>query len=302
MKRKPHSEDQLLKLIQKELPPPSSDVLVGIGDDCAVIKTSPIRTTLTLLKTDAVVGGIHFLPETPLTQVGWKALCRPISDIAAMGGTPLHATITVAAPASWGNAEWRALYRGLGKAAHSFNVSIVGGETVKSPGPLFLSIALIGSVEKKNIRMRSAGNPDDLLCVTGKLGGSLKSGRHLRFHPRLSEGQWLAAERGVMAMMDLSDGLGSDLPKLATASKCAFRIVSESLPLHQNCTINEAITDGEDYELLVSITPKLWPDLQSRWEKIFPKLPLTVIGSLLTSQESSTQLLSGYDHFKEALI
>ena len=299
MKRRPHSEDELLELIQKELPSPSSDVLVGIGDDCAVVKTSTNRTTLNLLKTDALVEGIHFLPETPLTQIGWKALCRPISDIAAMGGIPHHATITVAAPASWANTEWRALYRGIGKAAHAFNVSIVGGETVKSPGPLFLSVSLTGTASKSHLRLRSGGNPGDLLCVTGKLGGSLKSGRHLRFHPRLSEGRWLSAEPGVTAMMDLSDGLGSDLPKLATASRCTFLIVSESLPLHQDCTLNEAITDGEDYELLISITPKLWPDLQSRWEKTFPKLPLTVIGSLLTSQESSTQLLSGYDHFQQ---
>lgn len=292
----PRSEEEVLALIRRELPPPASDVLTGIGDDCAVIRRSPAKGRLELFKTDALVEGIHFTPGTPGALVGWKALCRPLSDIAAMGGSPGQATITVAASTSWSSAHWRALYRGIGKASKTFQVSIVGGETVRSPGPLFLSVALTGSVPKENLRLRSTGRPGDLLCVTGKLGGSFKSGRHLRFTPRLIEGQWLARQRGVTAMMDLSDGLGSDLPKLARASGCSFRIAPESLPLHRGCTIDEALSDGEDYELLLSIAPRLWPDLQSRLEKNFPKLSLTVIGSLLSSEEDSTPLPSGHDH------
>jgi thiamine-monophosphate kinase len=300
MKSHPHSEEELLGLIAKELPTPSSEVLVGIGDDCAVLTSSKGKHSLSLLKTDALVEGIHFSPGTPLAHVGWKALCRPLSDIAAMGGTPAHATITVAAPSDWGNKEWQALYRGIGKAANEFGVDIVGGETVRlktATGPLFISVAMTGSLPKTSLRLRSTGKPGDLLCVTGRLGDSFKSGRHLRFIPRLSEGQWLAAERGVTTMMDLSDGLGSDLPKLARASGCAFRVVPELLPLHRGCTPHAAISDGEDYELLLSITPRLWPELQSRWDKAFPKVALTVIGSLLASDEASTHLSKGHDHF-----
>ncbi len=298
MKGTPRSESELLELISRVLPKPSPDTVTGIGDDCAVIDNRKNNGDLSLLKTDALVEGIHYTSETPLQQVGWKALCRPVSDIAAMGGTPLHAVITVAAPSSWGNSQWRSLYRGIGKAAHAFGASIVGGETVLSPGPLFLSVAMTGTVPRPNIRLRSGAHPGDLLCVTGKLGGSFKSTRHLRFQPRLTEGQWLASQRGVTAMMDLSDGLGSDLPTLAQASGCAFRIVPESLPLHRGCTTHEAISDGEDYELLISVSPRRWPDLQSRWEKVFPKLPLTVIGSLLDHHSSSTQLPWGHDHFQ----
>ncbi len=292
----PHSEEELLDLIRRTLPPPDSAVLTGIGDDCAVIRPSSEKGILNLLKTDALVEGIHFEPGTPMTQVGWKALCRPLSDMAAMGGTPLHAVVTVAAPPGWSSKKWRSLYQGIGKAAKAFQVSIVGGETVRSPGPLFLSIAMTGSVPKNNLRLRSTGRANDLLCVTGKLGGSFKSGRHLRFTPRLSEGKWLALQKGVTSMMDLSDGLGSDLPKLAKASGCSFRIAPESLPLHRSCTIQEALADGEDYELLLSITPRRWPDVQRHFESAFPKLALTVIGALLPENESSTRIPRGHDH------
>lgn len=292
----PSSEDELLRIISRELPPPSIDVLTGIGDDCAVIRKAAKPGSLELLKTDALVEGIHYAPETSLALVGWKALCRPISDIAAMGGTPLHALVTVAAPKAWNTAKWRSLYRGIAKAARTFGLSIVGGETSRSPGPLFLSVALTGEVLKKNLRLRSGACPGDLICVTGKLGGSFKSGRHLRFQPRLAEGRWLAGQRGVTAMMDLSDGLGSDLPKLARLSNCSFRIAPDSLPLHQGCSIKEAICDGEDYELLFTISPRFWPDLQKRWDAASPRLNITPIGMMISPREPSTPLPSGHDH------
>jgi thiamine-monophosphate kinase len=294
MKSKPHSEEELLKLITRVLPSPQEEVLTGIGDDCAVVARK--SKILELLKTDALVEGIHYATGTSLSLVGWKALCRPISDIAAMGGTPLHAMITVAAPSSWGTAEWKGLYRGIGKAAGKFGVSIVGGETVRSPGSVFISVALTGEVRKKNLRLRSGGHPGDLICVTGRLGGSLKSGRHLRFQPRLAEGRWLGGQRGVTAMMDLSDGLGSDLPKLARESNCSFRLAPDLLPRLQGITVVEALSDGEDYELLLTISPKHWPDLQARWDSASPRLPLTPIGVMLPPGDQSTLLPAGYDH------
>jgi len=294
----PRSESELLILISKELPSLSDDVLTGIGDDCAVIRSSRKSGFMELLKTDALVEGIHFAKGTPLHLVGWKALCRPISDIAAMGGSPLHAMITVAAPRTWGDTEWKALYRGIGKAAREFGVSVVGGETVRSPGPLFLSVSFTGEVPKTRLRLRSGARSGDFICVTGKLGGSLASGRHLRFQPRVAEGAWLASERGVTAMMDLSDGLGSDLPKLAHESQCSFRIAPDSLPLHKGCTPKEGLSDGEDYELLVTIRPQLWPGIQSRWAKASPDLALTPIGIMIPAGEFATTLPKGYDHLR----
>jgi thiamine-monophosphate kinase len=291
----PASETELLKVISALLPKPSRDVLAGIGDDCAVIRL--VRGgDLQLLKTDALVEGIHFAQGTPAERVGWKALCRPLSDIAAMGGTPLHAMITVAAPSTWTTSSWKGLYRGIAKAARSHRVSVVGGETVRSDGPAFLSVSLTGKVAKNHLKLRSGARPGDFLCVTGKLGGSLKSGRHLSFNPRLPEGQWLGARKEVQAMMDLSDGLGSDLPKLAAESRCSFRIDKESIPRHRACSFAQAISDGEDYELLLAVSPSGWASLMEDWSKRFPAIPLTRIGSMIPPKESSTPLPGGYDH------
>ena len=290
------SEGELLELIGSQLPKPSEEVLTGIGDDCAVIRPSYHRGSLELLKTDTLVEGVHFAKGTPLNKVGWKALCRPISDIAAMGGSPHHALITIAAPSGWTSTEWRLLYRGIGKAALEYGVSVVGGETVRSPGPLFLSVTLTGSVLKRNLKLRSGARPGDLICVTGKLGGSFKSGRHLNFQPRLAEGRWLGGEKGITAMMDLSDGLGSDLPKLAKESGCSYRVASDGLPLHRGCSFHEGVTDGEDYELLLTVTAKHWPSLQKRWNAASPKVPLTPIGLMIAQEEPCTLLDLGYDH------
>jgi len=294
---RPQSEGELLELISASLPKPSSEVLTGIGDDCAVIM--PMRgNNLQLLKTDALVEGIHFASGTLPERIGWKALCRPLSDIAAMGGSPLHATITVAAPTAWTVAIWKGLYRGIGSAAREFSVSVVGGETVRSPGPAFLSVSLTGTIPKNRLKLRSGAKPGDLICVTGKLGGSLKSGRHLSFHPRLAEGQWLGNRKEVSAMMDLSDGLGSDLPKLAAESGCSFLIDPDSLPRHRGCTATEALSDGEDYELLLTVSPKEWPFLMKSWDTRFPHTLLTCIGRMTGADLTPTPLPSGYDHLR----
>jgi thiamine-monophosphate kinase len=294
----PRSEAALLEIISPLLPKPSREVLTGIGDDCAAIRPMP-GGELQLLKTDALVEGIHFAPGTPPERVGWKALCRPLSDIAAMGGTPLHAMVTVAAPAGWNTVTWTGLYRGIGKAARAHGVSVVGGETVRSPGPAFLSVSLTGAVAKKRLKLRSGAKPRDLICVTGRLGGSFKSGRHLSFLPRLAEGQWLGGRKEVTAMMDLSDGLGSDLPKLAVDSRCSFRIVEDSLPRNRGCAITSALSDGEDYELLLTVSPAGWPALMRDWAKRFHPLHLTCIGAMGFPAEDSTSLPSGHDHLAD---
>lgn len=300
MKGSPKSEGELLQVISALLPKPSPEVLTGIGDDCAVIRPSGKRGLVELLKTDALVEKIHFASSTRLEQVGWKALCRPVSDMAAMGGTPRHAMITVAAPSSWKAGDWKSLYKGIAKAAGRFGISVVGGETVRSPGPCFLSVTLTGEADGKAIKLRSGAKPGDLICVTGKLGGSLRSGRHLNFLPRLREGAWLGAERAVTSMMDLSDGLGSDLPKLAAESGCSFLIDPESLPRNRGCTTSAALSDGEDYELLLTVSPKGWPSLMRRWKASFPRTPLTCIGRMARRDLPPTPMTSGYDHLRRS--
>jgi thiamine-monophosphate kinase len=249
-----------------------------------------------VLKTDATLEGIHFTAEADLTKVGWKALCRPISDFAAMGAVPEHALITVAAPVFFQQEKWVQLARGFGKAARAFGIIVVGGEIARSPGGVFISVTITGTTGKWS-SLRSDARNEDLICVTGQLGGSFKSGRDLTFLPRLAEGQWLATQRSVHAMMDLSDGLGSDLPRLARASQCSFELEPEKIPCHEGCTKEEAMSDGEDYELLLTIAPDAWPALQEKWNQQFPTLSLTPIGKIHPSQYSSTLLPQGYDHF-----
>lgn len=279
--------------------PPSTRLIVGPGDDCAVAQGTSVGQLL-LLKTDCVIAGVHFSHHEDLERVGNKALARAISDIAAMGGTPLEALITLVLPPSLTVAKLDALYRGLDAMAAKFNVNIAGGETSSAPPPhhdaFFINVALTGSVADGKFITRSGGSPGDQLFVTGQLGGSIH-GHHLDFIPRVSEGQWLAAQ-GASAMMDLSDGLAKDLPRLAAMSDCSSRIVLDSLPLSQNRTIENALNDGEDYELLVALPPEVAASIDTHWQKHFPSVPFTKIGELLTiDSPAATPLTGGYDHF-----
>jgi thiamine-monophosphate kinase len=272
-----------------------ADVRVGAGDDCAVIGR-PRDAKWQLLKTDVVIEGVHFLPGDDPRRVGWKALCRALSDIAAMGGTPQHALITLAAPPHLEMARVSALYAGLRRAARRFGVSIVGGETARSPGPLFLNVALTGSVERTRCILRSGGRAGDALYVTGRLGGS-RAGRHLDFSPRLAEARWLTAHFKLHAMMDLSDGLAADLPRLAAASRCGFTIDDSLLPKNKGCTVRQALTDGEDFELLFALAPRDATALETAWKQRFPRLALTRIGTLLRHSSSVIRHSDGFDHF-----
>ena len=289
-------EDAVVAAIIRALPL-GPDVRHGAGDDCAVIGRRRDRWWR-LLKTDCVVETVHFLPSENAARVGWKALCRAISDIAAMGGIPEHALITIAVRPEVEMAWVRGLYAGLKKAARKFSVSIVGGETSRSPGPAFISVALTGRVERKYCVTRSGGKPGDALYVSGRLGGSF-GGRHLDFIPRIAEARWLAARFPVHAMMDLSDGLGADLPRLARASGCGFEVWEEKLPRAHGCTIEQALGDGEDFELLFAISPRDAARLETQWRKAFPRIPLTRIGVLKRTDTAGKRkkLTRGYDHF-----
>ena len=287
-------EDAVVAEITRSLPT-GPEVRVGVGDDCAVVG-APRAAIWQLLKTDAVVEGIHFLPEEKPARVGWKALCRAISDMAAMGGLPEQALVTLAARPEVPLAWLRGLYAGLRRAARKFGVSIVGGETSRSPGPLFLSIALTGRVERARCVLRSGGRVGDALFVTGRLGGSI-AGKHLDFVPRLVESRWLGEHFPPRAMMDVSDGLGADLPRLARASGCGYELWEDCVPRTRGCTVAQALGDGEDFELLFSLAPGRVDALQAAWHRKFPRLPLTQIGRFTRPALHPKLAARGHDHF-----
>ena len=294
MKVRDLNEDRLLKILLTGLPE-GRNVVTGPGDDCAVVQAAQGSREFLLLKADCVVEGIHYLPEHDPVRVGWKALCRAVSDVAAMGGEPLHALVTIFSPVDRSVSYWKGFYKGLSKAAKRFGIGIVGGETSRAPCAA-VSVTLVGRVEAGRLITRAAGKPGDLLFVTGTLGGSIQ-GKHLDFVPRVAEGRWLSAHGYAHAMMDLSDGLASDLPRLATASGCGFELDPDLLPRTRGCNANEAMSDGEDYELLIAVPPRLADRLRRGWKETFPSLRLTEIGTLREPGISATALPQGFDHF-----
>jgi thiamine-monophosphate kinase len=275
------------------------NVRVGPGDDCAVVGARR-AARWQLLKADAVVEGVHFLSNDDPRRVGWKALCRAISDVAAMGGVPEHALITLAVSREVEVSWIEGLYAGLRRAARKFGVSIVGGETSRSPGPLFVNVTMTGWIERNRCILRSGGRAGDILFVTGRLGGS-RAGKHLDFTPRVAEARWLVAHFKPRAMMDVSDGLAADLPRLAKASGCGFALAETRVPITRGCTVAQALGDGEDFELLFALAPRDVAGLEREWRRAFPRVPLSQIGRLTQDSTLKTQLPShGYDHFADA--
>jgi len=290
-------EDQLIEQLLPCLSLKKS-IATAPGDDCAVVEI-PNRSRLLVLKTDCVVEGVHFLRGTNALDVGWKAMMRPLSDLAAASAVPQFALITLMAPKQIKVAWVKRLYRGLCRAAKRFEVSIVGGETSSTTGPIAISTSIAGFVEKDRWVSRRGGKAGDDVFVTGQLGGAVKR-KHLQFMPRIMESRWLTKNFSIHAMMDLSDGLGADLPRLARASKVGFKIQMENLPLTRRAKINDAISEGEDYELLFAISPRDRFRLQRAWARKFPNLPLTRIGSLnRKSKIENRKLPCGYVHFQQ---
>ena len=297
MKLRLLGEDRLLRQLLPSLPL-GKTVITGAGDDCGVVEM-PAGGSFVVLKTDCVVEGVHFLSGDNPLDVGWKAMMRPLSDFAATSAVPPFALITLVAPKET-EAEWvKNLYRGLRRAAKRFELSIVGGETSSTSGPIVVSVSTIGFVEKNRWVSRRGGKVGDHLFVTGRLGSAIKH-KHLQFVPRIAQSRWLTKNFSIHAMMDLSDGLGVDLPRLARASKVGFKVEMENLPLSRGAKIDNAMSEGEDYELLFAISPHQSKRLQTAWHKKFPKLHLTRIGRLSELSTNNSQLLpSGYVHFQQ---
>lgn len=300
---------------------PTNDLVVtGAGDDCAVLELGAAGTQ-TLLKTDAVVEGIHFTADTDPERVGRKALARCLSDVAAMGGTPVAAVVTLALPKDHDPERVFAIYRGLGRLAAQHQVAVVGGETTTNPGCLLLSVAVVATVPRGRALLRSGARAGDALFVTGELGGSL-SGKHLDFEPRLAEGRWLAASGLVHALMDVSDGIAGDLPHLLAASgrpdaPLGAELLKAAIPVSRAAKLRAregdtakpaivaALTDGEDFELLFTVAPGDAVRLLDGWKAEFPSVPLSCIGKVvprpgmfLRGEDGMRPLAAkGYEHF-----
>jgi thiamine-monophosphate kinase len=239
-----------------------AEIIVGPGDDCAVIQ-SP-SGDLSLLTVDQLVEGRHFDSDTDIDLIARKAIARSVSDIAAMGGVPTWSLGTGVLPKDYPHAN--ELFDAMHKWATHWSCPLIGGDIAShgsSDHPLTLTVS-VGGVMPGNTQpiLRSGAQPNDHLYLTGQVGGSFDSGWHLLFEPRLQAGQW-AAENSVNAMMDISDGLGRDADRIATASGIIIEIDATKLPINHRCADwIQAVSEGEDYELLMCMMPEtIIPDL-----------------------------------------
>jgi len=238
-------ELDLLKWIHGRLGRRRGPIVVDSGDDAAVLRVGRERL---LFKVDSVVEGVHFTKNTPPEKIGYKALARPLSDIAAMGGVPIAALAAAVLPRSWSLARAKRLQKGM----EQLGVPIVGGDIATHKGPLTLSVSVLGDMKGAAPVLRKGARPGDVLMVTGPLGGSIR-GKHLVFEPRLEEGRLFATRLRVHAMIDISDGFARDLGHLCTASGVGAEL--DRIPIAKGSTLRGALYDGEDYELIVAASP-----------------------------------------------
>lgn len=260
---------------------PRKNAVIGIGDDCAVI---PEKNEISwLVTTDALVEGIHFIKEQISPKdLGYKTVAVNVSDIAAKGGTPQYAFLTMALPSTVERVWLEEFVQGIKEACRRWNLQLLGGDTVGSKRDLFLSLTLTGFAPSSQIKYRHLARPGDVICVNAPLGDSggglkalqkrlpktkeIQSLIHHHFHPEPNpeEGIWLSAQGKVSAMMDLSDGLDIDVRRLLTSSQCGAVIEISILPvsdaLVHACLENNwdafqlALVGGEDYCLLFTIS------------------------------------------------
>ncbi len=251
-------EGKILAALPELFPAPPS-LSIPIGDDCAEVEFAGEKL---LAAADQVVEGIHFAPGTDPAAAGRKLLCRNLSDIAAMGGTPLWALLTLAASGKTPE-QLLEFSRGVAEAAKLYACPVIGGDVsaLAAPG-LAATLTILGKSPAAGAIRRGGAQVGDNVYLTGKVGNSYASGRHLSFTPRLAEGGFLAEHQLATAMLDISDGLLADAARMARASQVAVELDPEDIPLYEDAALPAALSDGEDYELLFTSSQRLeefWP-------------------------------------------
>ncbi|MGA1978084.1 MAG: thiamine-phosphate kinase [Bacteroidales bacterium] len=306
---------------------------VGIGDDCAIIPIDDEKDLL--VTTDLLLEDVHFLREaiTP-EQLGYKSLAVNLSDIAAMGGIPICSFLSIAIPSDIDVEYLDAFMKGYQKLSAKYKTPLLGGDTTKSPKHLVINVCIIGNCSKGKARRRNMALADDAVCVTGYLGdsaGGLQAilnklkpspyctyllNKHRLPKPLLSEGQFLAGFSGVHAMMDISDGIGSDLNHILNSSGVAANINLDWLPISEQLAgvasrqgwdvIELSVGGGEDYELLLTIAADELATIQKEFQKKFKK-PIVQIGTIIQKSpcikwfRSGKEVninIKGFNHFQ----
>jgi thiamine-monophosphate kinase len=327
------SEWDLIAALSREFGPAPAGVMLGIGDDCAAIEIP--GPDYLLWTVDTMVEGVHFdLAYTTLSQLGWKSLTVNLSDIAAMGGDPGPALLSLGWPPDRDRSLALEFAAGLAQAAREYGASIIGGDTVASPGGLIITVTLTGRVPAGQMLRRAGAGAGDLIFVTGPLGEAaaglalLRQGlelpanlkealteAHLRPRPNLRAGRLLAREGLATALIDTSDGIATDLYHICRASGAGARIPAAAVPVsprvaaaapHLGCDpLDLALFGGEDYLLLFTATPEMAKRLPASFSRAGLAAPLP-LGRIVTGNrvilETATGEVDisgrGYDHFR----
>ena len=325
-------EFHLIEQIRAQFQPMQEDVL-GIGDDCAVLPLS--RQRKQLVTTDLLVENIHFLRDRIAPEdLGHKALAVNISDIAAMGGTPTGAFLSIALPGDLETSWCDAFFEGIHTLATECNCPLLGGDTTKTKNDIAINFTVLGEMDAAHVKYRSGAMAGDIIATTGVVGDSggglrlilednlLISAAHVALvqthhhpMPHLQEGVWLAQHTTVHSMIDLSDGIHSDIRHIMKASNVGANIDLAQIPMSKalrlvgeenQWPIEElALTGGEDYVLLCTVDPTAFAQLANAFEQHFQR-PLYPIGHITDTNQLNYERAGiahnlqsiGFDHFK----
>lgn len=253
-------------------------VIKGIGDDAAVVRIK--KDMILLFTADMLIEDVHFKRTQPPELIGHKALACSLSDIAAMGGVPCYALVSLALPKHLKATYALGIYKGIQKTAKKFKVSVIGGDTNSGP-KIIIDVSVCGIAKQQKFILRSGAQAGDKIFVTGTLGGS-KHGKHLCFTPRLEQAQFLIKNYPLHAMIDISDGLISDLTHILEESKKGAVLLECMIPLSpQAASLKEAYYNGEDFELLFTVARKYASNLARKWP--FKNIKLSCIGEIINS-------------------
>lgn len=307
MKLSELGEFGLIDLIKKAQKPKRQDTVLGIGDDCAAlqlkIKKSKLKTDeLLLITTDTLIEGVHFdlkngrnrdfsLRRDPFYELGYKAMLVNISDIAAMGGIPTHAVVTLGVPKDVDVKKLLQFQKGLNKLAKKYKIDIVGGDTVSSPKAIVVSITLMGQVEKKYILTRSGAKVGNQILVTGKFGkpASLNYKLSPKPYTLYPVARKIAKSKLATSMIDSSDGLARSLQEISKASKVSFKLDFDSIPIAKGATLDHALYGGEEYELVFTAPKK-------NINKLKKIVKCKVVGEIV-AKGKGIKLKRGFEHF-----